>query len=116
MNGRRMIRVLIAAGLIFASLLSMGCVIDTDKQTVEVHVDYYSEWTGTIDDGTIRRTIGSIGYQQYTITASSLTVSIQKEDDRLDELSVKIVKDGVVLARDSTMDEYGKVTISYSFK
>lgn len=84
---------------------------------IEVRISYSGEWSGSIGgDGTSSSVDGS-GDETIPIDDDLSTVSatVQKEDDSSDELTVAILEDSEVVVEESTTAEYGVVSVSESF-
>ena len=95
-------------------VLSMGCLEDDGKSS-EVLVDYSGYWSGFIEDDDGPRDIYGMGYQKFTVTGSTISVMVEKEDDGAGELTVRLVKNGRVESTKSTLELCGKITMYHSF-
>jgi|ETNmetMinimDraft_30_1059905.scaffolds.fasta_scaffold52790_2 hypothetical protein len=72
-------------------------------------------WSGTISNEESSKSVQGYSFYRYDLTGKSFSATIKKEDDSIYELTVRIVYEDKVLARGFTRDEYGSVSISYTF-
>ncbi len=105
---------LIAVLLIVPAVFSTGC-LNSEKYDVEVLIDYQNIWSGTISNEEAAKSVEGYAFGRYYLTGNSFGVTIKKEDDSIYELTVSIVYEGKVLARKTTSDLYGIVSLSYTF-
>jgi len=92
----------------------MGC-LNSDEYDVEIQIDYQGVWSGTIANEDSTKSVQGFAFSRYELTGKSFSATIQKDDDSVYELTIRIVHEGKVLVRDFTSDEYGSVSISYTF-
>lgn len=80
----------------------------------QVRISYDGEWTGSIaGDGSSRSVDGS-GTETFDVDGDPFIVSAngQKQDDSSGELTVEILQDGDVIARETTSAEYGLAQVT----
>lgn len=93
----------------------------TPEPSIQVRVDYPDDWSGslrvTADGSMENRSISHRGSETYDVDpeASAVAVEVQKEDTTLRELTVQILRNGEVVAEDSTEDEFGSVELQERF-
>ena len=85
-------------------------------QGIEIQVVYEGDWSGTYGD--VGRTMSISGTGAKTIPFSdakeSISASIEKQDDSGRTLTVRIVRNDVVVAEETTNEAYGVVEVSYN--
>lgn len=83
---------------------------DSGGEGYQVRISYDGDWQGSINaDGSSRSVDGS-GTETFDIDSDnpfSVAANAQKQDDSSGELTVEILKDGEVVAEQSTTAEYG---------
>lgn len=80
---------------------------------LQVKVIYPGKWTGTIYDSSTR-SISGTGTKTFDIENeySRIDVSATKKDGSNEELTVQILKNGIVMEESSTTAEYGYASVS----
>jgi len=82
----------------------------------EIQVVYEGDWSGTYSD--VGRTMSISGTGAKTISfpdaKESISASIEKQDDSERTLTVRIVRNDVVVAEDATNEAYGVVAVAYN--
>lgn len=92
---------------------------DTDTEqsgspTYQVRISYDGEWSGSIGGESSTRSVDGSGTETFDIEGDPFIVSAngQKEDDGSGELTVEILKDGTVIASESTTASYGVAQVT----
>lgn len=83
---------------------------------IAIQVDYESVWSGTYGGDGATNPVSGTGARTITVedAQTSVSASIQKQDDSADTLTVRILKNNAVIAEDTTADAYGTVEVAYS--
>ena len=76
---------------------------------VQVQVIYPGKWSGALGYGSNIKTVDGTGSKTFDISDPGYVVSInaQKQDDSSNTLTVQILKNGKVIASESTTAAYG---------
>ncbi len=114
MNIRRRYYPLVAILMIIPFVLSTGC-LNREVYDVEVLISYDNIWSGTISNENSEKSVEGYAFGRYDLSGKSFSATIEKEDDSIYELTVRIVYEGKVLVRGTTTDDHGIVSISYTF-
>jgi len=80
----------------------------------QVRISYNGEWSGSISEGGSSRSVDGSGTETFDIDGNPSIVSVnaQKSDDSSNELTVEILQDGEVIARETTSAEYGLAQVT----
>lgn len=90
-----------------------GCISDTPstdgQNKIQVQVDYPGYWEGTYGDENGGQSVSGTGPQTFDVPDNPSIVSalFQKMDGGSENLTVRILKNGEVLAERSTNADYG---------
>ncbi len=118
---------ILAVGLIGFAFVSSSFVVReapvaelpaVGAPVIAIQVDYGGVWSGSYGgDGTVNPISGT-GARRITVedAQTSVSASIQKQDDAADTLTVQILKNGAVVAEGSTVDTFGTVEVAYRIR
>jgi hypothetical protein len=85
-------------------------------QDIEIQVVYEGDWGGTYSD--VGRTMSISGTGAKTISfpdaKESISASVEKQDDSERTLTVRIVRNDVVVAEETTNEAYGVAAVAYN--
>lgn len=75
----------------------------------QVKIDYSGSWQGALEYGTTVKSISGTGSKIFEITdpGNAVSVSAQKLDDSINQISVQILKNGQVIASENTESPWG---------
>jgi hypothetical protein len=84
------------------------------SSSYQVRISYDGEWSGSIGGDGSSRTVDGSGTETFDVDGDPFIVSAngQKQDDSSGELSVEILQDGEVIARETTSAEYGLAQVT----
>lgn len=83
----------------------------------QIRVSYDGEWQGAINAGGSSRSVDGSGTETFDIRKEdpmTIGANAQKKDDSGAKLTVQILKDGDVVAEQSTTSEYGMAQATHS--
>lgn len=98
-----------------------GTPTATPEPSLQVRVSYPDNWSGTIQvnaEGSMEnRSISDRGEEVYDLNpeASVVSVDVKKEDNSLRTITVEILRNGEVIAEDSTSEEFGTAEVRMTF-
>lgn len=93
------------------ALSNTASIPGTNKATFRIVIQSDTSWSGSIGGATNSKTVEGNGYGAWESETTMATAVIQKQTD-WGYLTVQILKDGNVVAQESTEAAYGVVTIS----
>ena len=99
----------VVGGIIWYS--TMLSIPGMSTATFNVVIQSDTSWSGSIGGGTSSRTIQGDGSETWEITGTMAVAVIQKQTSD-GYLTVKITRNGNVVAQQSTTADYGVVTVS----
>lgn len=87
---------------------------DSGGEGYQVRISYDGEWQGALGKEGETRSVDGSGTETFDIEGDAFVVSAnaQKQDSGSGELTVEILKDGEVVAEQSTTAEYGVASTS----
>lgn len=83
----------------------------------QVNVIYNGSWVGKVGDPNYLQDVSGYQNNNYSLDCAAwdkVSVDIEKNDYSSNELKVQLLRDGKVVAENSTTDELGSVVINYN--
>lgn len=89
----------------------------TSSYPYDVVIKYEGDWYAEMGDPNYLLTEANYGNRMYTLDCASwdeIHIDVQKQDYGNGELKVQLLRNGAVVAENSTTDELGSVEINYN--
>ena len=100
-------------------------VISADEKVQEgsnypyqAHIIYNGTWSGKVGDPNYIREVSGRGDESYNLDCApwdKVTMVIEKSDGSSNELKIELLKNGNVVAENSTTSSTGSVVINYNY-
>jgi hypothetical protein len=100
----------------FGEQLPVAQLPKTVPQDIDIQIVYEGDWSGTYSDVGSTMSISGTGAKTIPFPDAdvSISASIEKQDDSERTLTVRIVRNDVVVAEEMTDEAYGIAAVTYN--
>ena len=113
-------KIAIVLGIVVIALLLFSFIYNSTQpdNKSSLNVIYNGTWSGKVGDPNYIREVSGRGDESYNLDCApwdKVTMVIEKSDGSSNELKIELLKNGNVVAENSTTSSTGSVVINYNY-